>query len=87
MSRWKEERRRDFYYKEAKKLGYRARSAFKLIEIQQRFGIIKRGDRIIDLGASPGGWSQVASQYASKVIAVDLQKMQPIDKVIFVKGD
>jgi len=88
MSRWKEERKRDFYYKEAKKLGYRARSAFKLIEIQQRFGIIKRGDRIIDLGASPGGWSQVALEYSNgKVIGVDILPVKKLNGLIFIKGD
>ncbi len=87
MTRWYAERKQDYYYREAKKQGYRARSAFKLIQIQKKYKILKKGCIVIDLGASPGGWSQVASQYASKVIAVDLQKMQPIDKVIFVKGD
>ncbi len=87
MTRWYAERKQDYYYKEAKKKGYRARSAFKLIQIQNRYRILKKGCIVIDLGASPGGWSQVASKYASKVIAVDLQPMQPLEKVIFLKGD
>ncbi|RLF45803.1 MAG: 23S rRNA (uridine(2552)-2'-O)-methyltransferase [Thermoplasmata archaeon] len=87
MTRWYSEKKRDHYYKEAKKHGYRARSAFKLLQIQSRHRVLKKGCVVIDLGASPGGWSQVAAKYASLVIAVDLQPMNPLDKVIFVKGD
>jgi 23S rRNA (uridine2552-2'-O)-methyltransferase len=87
MTRWYSEKKKDYYYKEAKKHGYRARSAFKLLQIQQRYRVLRRGDIVIDLGASPGGWSQIAAKYASVVIAVDLQPMQPLDKVVFVKGD
>ena len=87
MTRWYSERKKDHYYKEAKKQGYRARSAFKLLQIQNRYRVLKKGCVVIDLGASPGGWSQVAARYASTVIAVDLQPMKPLDKVIFVKGD
>lgn len=88
MNKWKEERRRDFYYKEAKRLGYRARSAFKLIEIQNRFKVIRKGDKIIDLGASPGGWSQVAIEYSSgKVIGVDLLPIKKLDGLTYIKGD
>ncbi len=87
MTRWYSEKKKDYYYKEAKKHGYRARSAFKLLQIQQRYRVLRRGGVVIDLGASPGGWSQIAAKYASIVIAVDLQPMQPLDRVIFVKGD
>ena len=87
MTRWYAERKRDYYYKEAKKQGYRARSAFKLIQIQERYRIFRKGDIVIDLGASPGGWSQVAVKYASLVIAVDLQPMKPLENVVFIKGD
>ncbi|KAA0011657.1 MAG: RlmE family RNA methyltransferase [Thermoplasmata archaeon] len=87
MTRWYAERKRDYYYKEAKKHGYRARSAFKLLQIHRRYNILKKNGIVIDLGASPGGWSQVASKFASKVIAVDLQPMQPIENVIFIQGD
>ncbi|HEC76465.1 MAG TPA: RlmE family RNA methyltransferase [Thermoplasmatales archaeon] len=87
MSRWTAERKKDYYYKEAKKHGYRARSAFKLIQINKRYGVLKKGGIVIDLGSSPGGWSQIASRYASKVIAVDTQPMQPIEKVVFIQGD
>ena len=86
MTRWYRERKRDYYYKEAKKQGYRARSSFKLIQINNRYGILKKGGVFIDLGASPGGWSQMAARYG-KVIAIDIQPMQPLDNVIFIQGD
>ncbi|MCD6481649.1 MAG: RlmE family RNA methyltransferase [Thermoplasmata archaeon] len=87
MTRWYSERKRDHYYKEAKRQGYRARSAFKLLQIQKRYGILKKGGVVIDLGASPGGWSQIAARYASMVIAVDLQPMKSIEGVVFIQGD
>lgn len=88
MNRWKEERRRDFYYREAKRRGYRARSAFKLIEIQKKFNVIKRGDTILDLGAAPGGWSQVALQYSGgKVIGIDILPVKSLEGFIFIEGD
>ena len=88
MSSWKEERKRDFYYREAKRLGYRARSAFKLIEMQKKFGIIKKGDLVIDLGASPGGWSQVALEYCNnRVIGIDILPVRKLDGLTFIEGD
>ncbi len=87
MSQWSEQRRHDHYYKEAKKQGYRARSSFKLIQIHNRYGVFRPNDVVIDLGASPGGWSQIAADYARLIVAVDIESMQPIDKVVFVKGD
>lgn len=86
--RWKEERRRDFFYREAKRLGYRSRSAFKLMEIHNRFNIIRKGDLVLDLGASPGGWSQVALECSgNKVIGVDILPVKSMDGLIFIKGD
>ena len=82
--------RRDFYYKEAKQVGYRARSAFKLKHIQNKFKIIRKGDTVIDLGASPGGWSQVAKHFTGEngtVIGIDLLPIQPIDGISFLQGD
>ena len=55
MTRWYSEKKREHFYKEAKRVGYRARSAFKLKQIQNRFKILKEGDIVIDLGAAPGG--------------------------------
>ena len=66
--------RKDPFYKKAKNKGYRARSSFKLKQIQKKFSIMKRGDLVVDLGAAPGGWSQVASEFVGSngtVVAVD----------------
>ncbi|RLF40599.1 MAG: 23S rRNA (uridine(2552)-2'-O)-methyltransferase [Thermoplasmata archaeon] len=90
MTRWYRERKEDYFYRKAKKEGYRARSSFKLKQIQQRFNIIHRNDTIVDLGAAPGGWSQVALELVGPnglVIGVDLDMIQPISNVIFIQGD
>jgi 23S rRNA (uridine2552-2'-O)-methyltransferase len=83
---------RDAYYKKAKQEGYRSRAAYKLIELQQRFRIIKPGDRVVDLGAAPGGWLQVAAKLAGasgKVLGIDLEPIEPlgIKNVVLVQGD
>jgi 23S rRNA (uridine2552-2'-O)-methyltransferase len=78
---------KDYYYWEAKKRGYRSRAAFKLLQMNSKFGLIKRGFAVLDLGASPGGWSQVASQLGAEVVAVDINPMQPIEGVVFIRGD
>ncbi|MGH7817394.1 MAG: RlmE family RNA methyltransferase, partial [Candidatus Binatia bacterium] len=82
----------DSYFKKAKREGYRSRAAYKLTELQQRYRIIKVGDSVIDLGAAPGGWLQVAAKIVGpngKVIGVDLQPIQPLPErnVILVSGD
>ncbi|MDI9645391.1 MAG: SAM-dependent methyltransferase [Archaeoglobales archaeon] len=79
--------KRDYYYWEAKRVGYRSRAAFKLLQMNQTFKLIKRGDWVLDLGAAPGGWSQVAAELGAKVVAVDINEMEPIDGVIFIQGD
>lgn len=87
---WMKEHVNDFFVKQAKKAGYRSRAAYKLIEIAKRDHLIAPGMTIIDLGAAPGGWSQVAAEkLAGKgiVIAVDLLEMQAIPGVLFVQGD
>ncbi len=69
-------KRDDRYYQKAKREGYRSRAAYKLIELQQRFHLLKAGDCVVDLGAAPGGWLQVAANYIGpngKIIGVDLQ--------------
>jgi 23S rRNA (uridine2552-2'-O)-methyltransferase len=81
---------RDPYVKQATRDGYRARSAFKLIEIDDRERLLRPGAAVLDLGAAPGGWSQVCSQRvgpAGRVIAVDLLDMAPVPGVTFVRGD
>jgi len=82
----------DSYFKKAKKEGYRSRAAYKLLELQQRYRILKAGDGVIDLGAAPGGWLQVAAKVVGqngKVIGVDLQSIQPLPErnVILLSGD
>ena len=62
MTRWYREKKKEHFYKEAKRAGYRARSAYKLKQIQSKFNILNQGDLVIDLGAAPGGWSQVAKE-------------------------
>ena len=82
----------DSYYKKAKQEGYRSRAAFKLIELQERFHIFRPGDYLVDLGAAPGGWLQVAAKFvgpSGKVIGIDLQAIAPLShkSVILVQGD
>jgi 23S rRNA (uridine2552-2'-O)-methyltransferase len=77
----------DPYVIKAKNEGYRSRAAFKLIEIQNKFNIIKRDSIVVDLGASPGSWSQVAIEICGNVMAIDLLDMRPISGVSFIKVD
>jgi len=86
-TRWYRELKREHYYRSAKSEGYRARSAYKLLQINKRYRVIKKGDVVIDLGAAPGGWSQVAVELGATVIAVDIQRIKPIEGVKFIQGD
>lgn len=88
--RWLSERRRDYYYKKAKSLDYRSRAAFKLKQIDEKFRILKRGSTVVDLGAAPGGWLQVAKEAVGPggtVVGLDLQPIEPIEGVITLQGD
>jgi len=90
MTRWYSEKKREPFYKAAKRVGYRARSAFKLIQIQEKFRILKEGSTVIDLGAAPGGWSQVAKEIVGEkgtVIGIDLLPIRSLGSVIFFEGD
>ncbi len=79
---------KDHYFKLAKKEGYRSRASYKLKQINSRFRVIKKGDTVVDLGASPGGWSQVSMELSGgRVIAVDITPMRPIEGVEFFRGD
>lgn len=81
-------KKRDFFYNKAKQMGYRSRAAFKLKFINEKYYIIKKGDTVVDLGAAPGGWLQVAKELSGgTVIGVDLLKIEPIEGVITIKGD
>ena len=81
--------RRDYYYNLAKKKGYKSRAAFKLMQINEKYHIIKKGAYVLDLGSSPGGWSRVAREIVGErgiVVSVDIQPMN-VDGVIFIRGD
>ena len=80
----------DRFYKKAKKEGYRSRSAFKLLQIADKFELIKEGDVVVDLGAAPGGWSEVAKGLVGErgvVISVDLQRIEKIEDVVLITSD
>ena len=86
---WIINQHRDQYFKQAKIEGYRSRAAFKLIEINSKFNILKKNTSLLDLGSCPGGWSQVASKIIlnGKIVSVDMKEMKPIRNVKFVKKD
>ena len=86
---WINKQHRDLYFKKSKVFGYRSRSSFKLIEINKKFKFLNKNTYLLDLGSSPGGWSQVATEIISygKILAVDIKNMEKIDKVSFLKGD
>lgn len=87
---WLQEHFSDSYVKRAKQDGYRSRAAYKLLEIQERYHLITKGKTIVDLGSSPGGWSEVAVKLVGekgKVIALDILPMEPITNVTFIQGD
>lgn len=86
---WRKDQNQDPYFRKAKQEGYRARSAYKLIEIHERFRLLRPGMAILDLGAAPGSWSQVAVKLAPKckIVAIDLLAMEPIKGVEIIRGD
>ena len=87
--KWVNKQRRDIYVRQSKVDGYRARSAYKLIEIDEKFKIFKGGLSVIDIGAAPGSWSQYAFKVAKsgKLISIDLKKMEPIGNSVQIQGD
>ena len=86
---WINKKRKDIYVRKSKVEGYRARSAYKLMEIDEKFKIFKGGLSIIDIGAAPGSWSQYAIKASKngKLISVDLKKMEPIGNSFQIRGD
>jgi len=86
---WVNKQRRDIYVRQSKVDGYRARSAYKLIEINEKFRIFKGGMNVIDIGAAPGSWSQYVSKIvkSGKIVSVDLKEMEEIINTIQIKGD
>jgi 23S rRNA (uridine2552-2'-O)-methyltransferase len=86
--KWLQRQLNDPYVRAAKQQGLRSRAAFKLIELDDRFHLLRRGMRVIDLGAAPGGWSQVAVQRgASVVVGVDLLEVDPVPGATIIQGD
>ena len=88
--RWMQEHLSDEYVKKAQKEGYRCRAVYKLLEIIEKGQLIKSGDKVLDLGAAPGGWSQVAVKFTGKsgqVIASDILPIEEISGVSFLQGD
>ncbi len=80
--------RRDRYYWQAKKSGYRSRAAYKLLQINRRFQIIRPGDVVLDLGAAPGGWLQAAREISGGLaVGVDLSPIEPLEGVKTLRGD
>lgn len=88
QQRWLQRQLNDPYVAAARAQGWRSRAAFKLIDIDDRFKLIKPGTKIVDLGAAPGGWSQVAvKRLASRVVGIDLLPIDPVSGATFIEGD
>ena len=89
-NRWLEEHVNDPYVKQAQKDGYRSRASYKLLELHEKDKLIRPGMLVLDLGSTPGGWSQVARRLMGgkgRVLATDILAMEPIDGVEFIQGD
>ncbi len=86
-SRWLERHINDRFVQSARAAGYRSRAAYKLLEIDARFELLRPGRRVVDLGSAPGGWAQVARARGCPVIGVDLQAIEPIEGATLLQGD
>ena len=86
---WRIKQHRDQFFKKSKTLGYRSRASFKLIQLNDKFKFLKKNIKLLDLGASPGGWSQVASKLiiSGKILSIDIKAMDPLENVEFMKCD
>ena len=86
---WKIKQHRDQFFKKSKTLGFRSRASFKLIELNKKFNFIKKNSNLLDLGCSPGGWTQVANKIITngKILSIDIKDMQPVKKIKFIKSD
>ncbi|NKB58979.1 MAG: rRNA methyltransferase [Alphaproteobacteria bacterium] len=88
--RWLERQLNDPYVAEAKRRGYRSRAAFKLLELDEKYGFLAKGQRVVDLGAAPGGWTQVALDAVGPkgtVVAIDITPIEPIGDAVILTGD
>jgi 23S rRNA (uridine2552-2'-O)-methyltransferase len=86
-TRWLTRQLNDPYVQRARREGYRSRAAYKLLEIDERFGLLKRGRRVVDLGSAPGGWLQVAAERGCRVVGLDLLEIKPLEGAIVLQGD
>lgn len=96
-TRWLQRQLNDPYVAEAERMGFRSRAAFKILELDDRFGFLKPGHRVVDLGCAPGGWAQVAAERVKsmgapgpktgKVVGIDLQEIDPIPGTTLLVGD
>jgi 23S rRNA (uridine2552-2'-O)-methyltransferase len=92
-TRWLERQLNDPYVAEARKRGFRSRAAFKLLQLDERFGLLRPGLRVVDLGAAPGGWTQVAAEVVrpeetgARIVAMDVLDMDPVPGASVLKGD
>jgi len=86
---WKIKQHRDQFFKKSKTLGYRSRASFKLIELNKKFKFIKKNSSLLDLGSSPGGWTQVANNIIThgKILSIDIKDMEPVKNVKFIKNN
>lgn len=90
--RWIKEKKKEYYYRKAKKEDYRSRASYKLKQLNRKFSIIEKGDNVLELGAAPGGWSQVALEMVGGkgfVVGIDLQRIEPFyaPNIKTIKGD
>src|SRR5690606_25984161 len=88
-TRWLERQLNDPYVRQAKAEGYRSRAAYKLLELDDRFGLLKQARRVVDLGIAPGGWSQVVRKRApaARIVGIDLLETEPIEGVTILQMD
>jgi 23S rRNA (uridine2552-2'-O)-methyltransferase len=86
---WKIKQHRDQFFKKSKTLGYRSRAAFKLIELNKKYSFLKKNTKLLDIGAYPGGWSQVSSKIitAGKILSMDIKKMDKLENVSFIESN
>lgn len=90
--RWLKRKKGEYYYRRAKRERYRSRASYKLKQLNRKFGVVRRGYKVIELGAAPGGWTQVALEVVGKsgrVVAVDLEEIEPMEaeNAVFLRGD
>jgi 23S rRNA (uridine2552-2'-O)-methyltransferase len=86
-TRWLTRHLSDPYVQRAQKEGYRSRAAYKLLEINQKHGLLKPGRRVLDLGCAPGSWLQVAARRGARVVGVDLAEVAPVGDAVVLQGD